>query len=163
MKIILPLFLVLLLSACSSKPREQFVFDNEQILTDEQEEELTTLLKEHEKKTDNEIVLVTTAGWGEHHDIFDYIDNFIEENRIGKNKNGNDIVILYSNQQHATVISTGSNIKHVLTDEVGKDIVERLMIPKFNEGNYFEGLYEGSKAVVDFIEEEKNIVSNSEE
>lgn len=55
-----------------------------------------------------------------------------------------------------TRISIGYGTEKILQDEIAKDILDSLMIPKFKQDPYFEGIYAGTKAVVDFLEKPEN-------
>ena len=150
--------LIFLILSCSSTSNRKmiFVYDNEQILTEEQEKEFDQLFREHEKKTTNEIVLVTTPDWGEQKNALFLSVNFSEKHGIGKKEKDNGVVIVFSNKQRETRISTGYGTENVLKDEIAKKFIDSLMIPKFKEGKHFEGLFAGSKAVVDFLEQSEN-------
>lgn len=138
-----------------------FVFDNEQILTKEQEAALTKLFQEHEKKTTNEIVLVTTPNWNEHKNALFFSVNFGDKHGVGKKEKDNGVVIVFSNEQRETRISTGFGTEKVLKDLVARKIIDSLMIPNFRENNYFDGLFAGSKAIVDFLEQPGNEIRTS--
>jgi uncharacterized membrane protein YgcG len=40
----------------------------------------------------------------------------------------------------------------VLTDSIAQNIIDSIMIPKFKEQKYFEGLWNGSLAITSFLE-----------
>lgn len=147
MKILFAACSLLFLLSCNSEST-QYVFDYEDVLTDEEESKIAALYEEHAATSATEIVLVTTPDWGEQEDIFAFAENFAEEHDKGEN----DIVFVFSQTQVEAIISTGSEIKHVFTDQKGLDIFEEHMIPAFEAENYFEGLYEGSKAIVKQVE-----------
>ncbi|MCH8317440.1 MAG: TPM domain-containing protein [Bacteroidetes bacterium] len=158
MKNTLPLLLLFLILGCSSTSTREivFVFDNEQILTEEQETIFTKLFQKHEKETTNEIVLVTTPDWGEAENALLFAVDFGNKLGIGKKEKDNGVVIVFSKQQRETRISTGYGTENVLKDEIAKRFIDSLMIPRFKEGKFFDGLYDGSKAIVDFLEQSGN-------
>ncbi len=151
---------VLIILSCSStiekKKIETFVFDNEKILTVEQTKQLDALYRGHEKRTTNEIVLVTTPDYGEFANNVDFAVNFGNTHGIGKTDYDNGIVIVFSKAKRQTWISTGYGTEVVLKDEIAKKIVDSLMIPKFKENLYFEGLRDGSQAIVNFLDKPEN-------
>lgn len=151
-------FLVII--SCSSttekKKIETFVFDNEKILTVEQSKQLDSLYREHEKRTTNEIVLVTTSEYGEYDNNVDYSVKFGDTHRIGKKDYDNGVVIVFSKAKRQTRISTGYGTEEVLKDEIAMKIIDSLMIPKFKENLYFEGLRDGSIAIVNFLDKPEN-------
>ena len=82
--IIASLLLCLAFAPKKDKHREQFVFDNENILTSEEEKQLDTLFRGHELRTTNEIVLVTTDSYDGQPDIYGYAATFGEVIEVGK-------------------------------------------------------------------------------
>ena len=151
-------FLVII--SCSSttekKKIETFVFDNEKILTIEQSKQLDSIYREHEKRTTNEIVLVTTSDYGEYDNNVDYSVKFGDTHGIGKKDYDNGVVIVFSKAKRQTRISTGYGTEEVLKDEIAMKIIDSLMIPKFKENLYFEGLRDGSIAIVNFLDKPEN-------
>ncbi len=97
MKRLLPLLLMILILCCSSTSKQDltFVFDNEQVLSDEQEKTFDRLFKEHEQKTTNEIVLVTTPNWGEEENALLFAVDFGNKLGIGKKEKDNGVVIVF--------------------------------------------------------------------
>lgn len=141
------LTLLVLMFSCNSEPRES-VFDYEEILTEDQEQKLTTLFSEHLERTSNDIALITTRDWEDQSGPKDFAEYFVSENR-----SGTDILIVFSKENSTSLISTSSEMRKILTDDKGKELSEIYMFPKFIEEKYFEGLYDGSEAIVKFLEE----------
>ena len=54
------------------------------------------------------------------------------------------------------MISTGYGTEKMLKDEIAKKIIDSLMIPNFKQAKTFEGLWEGSKAIITFLEKPEN-------
>jgi uncharacterized protein len=148
-----------ILNSCSSHKFNKlpsFVFDNEKILNESQIKELNDLYKNHEKKTSNEIVLVTTENYGEEKNILMFTVQFGNKLQIGKKDKNNGVVIGLSKKQREIRISTGYGTEKILKDEILQKIIDSLMIPRFKEGKYYEGIYSGSKEIVDFLEKPEN-------
>ena len=156
------LFLIsyLLTLSCSSttqkKKLETFVFDNEKILTIEQSKQLDSIFKEHEKRTTNEIIIVTTPDYGLFGNVVDFSVDFGKKHGIGKTGYDNGVVIVFSKAKKETRISTGYGIKEVLKDNIAQKIIDSLMIPKFKSDSFFEGLRNGSIAIVNLLEKPEN-------
>ena len=151
---------ILTLLNCSSKTEtkiiETFVFDNENILTTEESKQLDAMFRAHEKRTTNEIVLVTTPDYGEFSNNIDFSVDFGNKHGIGKSDYDNGVVIVFSKTKREVRISTGNGTEKVLTDEISKKIIDSIMIPKFKSNLHFEGLKEGSIAIVNFLENPEN-------
>ncbi len=155
------LFLSFILAiSCSSttekKKIETFVFDNEKILTVEQTKELDSIYRDHENQTTNEIILVTTPDYGKFDNNLDFSVDFGDKHGIGKAGYDNGVVIVFSKAKRETRISTGYGTEDVLKDELAKKIIDSLMIPKFKANLYFEGLRDGSIAIVNFLDKPEN-------
>lgn len=142
--------------SCSSKQEKIWVLDNEQDLTPAQVGRFDSLYKAHEKKTGNEIALVTTHDYFPDTDIISYSTTLFNKYGFGKKKENNGVVIVYSNTQHEVRIATGSGTEKVLKDHIAKGIIDNIIIPSFKDGRIFDGLWNGSKAVVDFLERTEN-------
>lgn len=159
MKYWLPKILLLcMLMGCASAqlPVTSYIFDYEEVLTADQELELNELVRNHERTTSNEIAIVTTPDWGEHENAVLYSVDFGDRIGVGKQEKNNGVVIVFSKNMRETRISTGLGTEHVLTDEIAQVIVDSVMVPKFKQGEYYEGIYAGTKAVVEFLEKPGN-------
>lgn len=139
-----------------------FVYDQENDLTEAQERRFDSLFHAHEKRTSNEIVLVTTANYGDEENMLMYSVNFGDKHGVGKKELKNGVVIVFSKAQRETRISTGYGTERVLKDEIAKKIIDSLMLPQFKQDNYFEGLWAGSLAVVNFLDKPENKITRQE-
>lgn len=156
MKEIYIILLLILTLSCTSNQKHILVLDNEHDLTEVQIDKLDSLFKSHEKKTSNEIALVTTNDYGTDTSILFFAVNFGRKYGIGKKGKDNGVVIAFSSSKRAAMISTGYGIEKILKDEIAKKIIDSLMVPLFKEGKIFDGIWKGSKAIVDFLEKPEN-------
>ena len=148
MKLFYSVLASLLIVSCNPSTQREYVHDNEEVLTEEQENKIARLFEDHYEKTSEEIALVTTPNWDGYGNAHSFASNFVDEKRTGK-----DILTVFSNAKGATLISTFGEMTSIVTDEEGKEIVLNFMFPEFNEGRYFEGLYNGSQAVINHLED----------
>ena len=114
------------------------------------------MYKAHEKITTNEIALVTTPDYGTDSTLERFVLNFGNKYGIGKKEKNNGVLIVFSNAMRQTRISTGYGTEKVLTNEIAKKIIDSVMIPYFKQAKTFEGLWEGSKAIITFLEKPEN-------
>jgi uncharacterized protein len=156
MKRIYIILLVFLTISCTSNKKHIWILDNEHDLTQVQIDQLDSLFRSHERKTTNEIALVTTPDYGTETSILFFAVNFGRKYGVGKKGKDNGVVIAFSSSKRETMISTGYGTEKVLKDEIAKKIIDSLMIPLFKQGKTFDGLWEGSKAVVNFLERPEN-------
>ena len=145
-----------IISCISSTVDRNFVFDNEDLLNEEQEIVLQQMIIDHESITTNEIAVVTTPDWEEESNSLFFSVSFGDKHEIGKKGKNNGIVIVVCKQQREVRISTGYGMEDVLKDEIAKRIIDSLMIPRFKEEKYFEGIKNGAQEIIDFLEQPGN-------
>ena len=161
---IVSIFLIFVSCSHPNKEKEitTYVFDKEHILTESQIKQFDSLFSDHEKRTGNEIALVTTPDFKEDGSILNYAVNFGQKHGVGRKNTDNGVVIAFCNSKRKTCIATGYGTETVLKDEIANRIIDSLMLPQFKDGNLFEGLWAGSKAVTDFLEKPENkIIKNA--
>ena len=153
-------FLSFLLLACDSKINIVWIFDDANVLTQEQISKFDSLYKSHEKETTNEIALVTTSNYYPDTSLLMFAVNFGRSHGIGKKGKDNGVVIVFNGTRQETMISTGYGTEKILRDEIVKKIIDSLMLPNFKKGKTFEGLWEGSLAIVKFLEKPENKIES---
>ena len=149
------IFWVFLIS-CSAKKNIPRVYDYEGDLTKEQILKFDSLFQDHERKTTNEIVLVTTPDYGDDSNIVSYAINFSNQHGIGKKSINNGVTLVFCRSKHETSIATGYGTEKILKDEIAKRIIDSIMIPEFKKASYYKGLWNGSKAIIEFLERPEN-------
>lgn len=122
--------------------------DFEEILLPEQEDSLNSLIGQLEKETGVQVAVVTLkSSWVSR----EYLDTLVLaiHNKWGvgvKGKN-NGIVIGFSAGLRRIRISNGEGIVPYLSDQVTKAIIDAVILPRFREGAYFQGLLDGLNAI----------------
>ncbi|MGB5942348.1 MAG: TPM domain-containing protein, partial [Leeuwenhoekiella sp.] len=58
------------------------------------------------------------------------------------------LILLFSISQRAIRISTGENVKNVLPEEMCRNIINRIILPKFQEQDYFGGIKQGLEVLI---------------
>ena len=135
---------------------ESWVFDIEQVLTEEQETILDSIISQFEEETTNVIVIVTTADIGDHEKMVFYAVEFGERYGVGKTEKDNGLIIAFSASLRETFIATGLGTEKILTDPICKGIVEQEMVPEFKNGNYFKGIQNGLNECIRIWKEKEN-------
>lgn len=153
-------WLLLFAFNCSHKEHDEvfFVHDHEGILEVHERDDLDRSHRAHERTTGNHVVLVT------HPTIHgraakDFAVTFGDSLGIGVDQLDNGVVIAFSKPRREVFIATGYGTERVLHDSICKRIVDRVMLPHFKEERYFDGLWAGSSAVVDFLERPENVIT----
>ena len=122
---------------------KHWVFDYENILTENQEHVLDSIIDNYEKETTNEIVIVTIDSLGDFKNMSDYAVNFGNKFGVGKKDKNNGLIILISSKMKKAWLSTGYGTEKILKDEICKQIVDSSMIPYFKQKDYYGGLKSG--------------------
>lgn len=152
-------FLAVCLSSFTCKEKNEhgsYIYDFEKILSKEQWIKLDSLYASHEEKTTNQIALITTSDFSPDSSIESYSLSMGRKLGIGQKEKDNGVLIVFSNQQRQTRIATGYGTELILTDEIAKNIIDNQMLPNFKQDKYFEGIWAGSLAIVQFLEKPGN-------
>lgn len=150
---------LLLLSGCSNPIKGQnpnWVFDQEDVLSETEEAALNEIITQFEKETSNEIAIVTTADIGDHEKMVFYAVDFGERYGVGKKEKDNGLIIAFSASLRETFIATGLGTEKILTDPICKGIVDQEMVPEFKNGNYFKGIQNGLNECIRIWKEKEN-------
>jgi uncharacterized protein len=159
LKTILILLVVCVISCSRSNNNPKpltYVYDNEHILTSNQIKSLDSLFRSHERTTTNEIVLVTTPDFGKFESNLLFAVDFGNRIIVGKKDYNNGVIISVSKSKRSIFIATGKGTEKKLQDQIVKEFIDNLMIPKFKDGLYYEGLWNGSIAIIHFLEKPEN-------
>jgi uncharacterized protein len=134
------------------------VNDNAQILSDSTRKSLTDLLKEHENRTTNQIVILTLHSLqGE--SIEDYANKVFNEWKIGQKGKDNGILIVVVPDERQMRIEVGYGLEGTMTDLSAGRIIQDIMAPRFREGDYNNGIIDGTGAVIAILEGQELPVS----
>lgn len=146
--ILLPLFTLAYTSP--GKP-SGFVNDFAQIISPEVEIELNRDLDSFEKSTGAEISVVTIPTYGRDETIETYAVKLFEEWGIGKEKEDNGLLLLVSRDDREVRIEVGYGLEPVITDIQSGRIIQDILAPAFQAGNYDEGISRAVNALMQSI------------
>ncbi len=127
----------------SSAAKEQYVTDAANLLSREQMEEISALLEEHNQKGLGRIYLCIIEGLPEGKTIEEYSYEKINEKPRRADEKRDKILIAVAMQNRTLRIETSQDVWPVLTDEYCKKITSEVMIPKFKQGEYYQGIKDG--------------------
>ncbi len=122
------------------------VTDLSGILSFEEKNILTEKLKAHEEQTTNQIailILPTT----EPEAIEQYSMRVVEAWKLGEKGKDNGVLLLFAMRDRKVRIEVGYGLEAMLPDAVCSRIIREVIVPKFKEKKYFEGIEQG----LDFI------------
>lgn len=127
-----------------------FVTDNDSVLSELDEQILNKICSNYEEKTTNEICIVSIEGDVKpYQTLKEYTIDLANYWGIGKKEKNNGVVIAFSTQMKEIRISVGYWLVDELTDQDCKWIINRVILPEFKKGNYFEGLKAGLNKIFD--------------
>jgi uncharacterized protein len=126
--------------------------DNEQIFSTPQIAELDSIIQKFEKETPNQIAIVTIDSSIATKEKFDSLIFTIDSLRDDNNSRGfpYETVIVISKSLKKVRISNCHLSTKLPADET-KKIIDKFMLPKFDQGNYFDGTKNGLMALVQKI------------
>ena len=124
-----------------------YIYDYENILTDGEEKRLSEIIINFKEQTKKEILVVTTFSIGKFPDIHTYAKN-LGNVYTGEAEEKNIVIIAISKSLKKLAIATSDNARNYLTDEICKNIIEQVIIPKLKKGDYFIGIKEGVNSLI---------------
>ena len=138
-----------------------FVNDFAGMLTVEQRQLLETKISGFEKDTGNELSVVTVPNLGK-----DTIENFAEKLfqdwGIGKDKKDNGVLLLIARDDRRFRIEVGYGLEGALTDAQSFWIIQNVLKPSFQKGDYYGGISSGIDAIISITKGEFKPDSNSD-
>lgn len=133
-----------------------YVSDFEKLLTPSQVQYLDSIIGAHEKQTTNQVAVVTldldTTRIKTADDLTQFSTQLFNRWEVGQKDKNNGIGILIAENLRQIRINVGSGLESKLTNEEAKDIIQRLITPRFKEQDYFSGISNGLQAVFKEIE-----------
>lgn len=147
-------FLSLILKAQTfpEKPN-RLVNDYTQTLSSAQVDQLEQKLVAFNDSTTTQVAVVLIKSL-DGYDVADYGVRLAEKWGIGGAKNNNGVLLLVSLGDRKVTIQTGYGVEGALPDAITKRIIEREIKPNFKAGNYFEGLNQGTNAIISYTKGE---------
>lgn len=138
-----------------------FVNDFAGMLTAEQRQSLEIKINSFEKDTSNELSVVIVSNLGG-----DTIENFavklFEDWKIGKNKKDNGILLLIARDDRQMRIEVGYGLEGTLTDAQSFWLIQSVLKPAFQKGDYFGGINSGVDGIISITKGEFNPDTNSD-
>ncbi|SRX54578.1 YgcG family protein [Aequorivita sp. CIP111184] len=124
------------------------VIDSSQIFSISENYELANKLVKYGEKTTRQIAVVTVDSISPYDDIQKYGSDLGNYWGVGQKDIDNGLIIVFSKPLRKVAISTGYGTEKVLTDSICKQIIDSVMIPKFKEDKYYEGIDLGVDALI---------------
>ncbi|MBT8278761.1 MAG: TPM domain-containing protein [Bacteroidia bacterium] len=122
------------------------VYDDIKLLSAIQKQELSEKLIRYADTTSTQIVVAIISSTNDD-DITLVGAQWGHEWGIGQADEDNGILILLAKDDREIDINTGYGMEYRLTDILAERIINRIMIPEFKNGNFYEGLDKGTDAI----------------
>jgi uncharacterized protein len=85
---------------------------------------------------------------------FDYSMRVVDAWNLGRKDIDDGVLLLVAKSDRKLEIRTGRGVQGVLTDAASKRIIAEIIAPKFREGNFAEGIYQGVDKIASVIDGE---------
>lgn len=157
------LFLSPIVHAYTSPGKPQgFVSDYANIISVADEQYISSQLSELQSSTTVQVAVVTIKNLG-NDTIEGYANSLMKDWGIGQKDNNNGLLILVSLENREVRIEVGYGLEGTITDLQAGNIVNKVMIPSFREGDYSGGIRDAVDVVVGIINktDDASIYSNN--
>nr|WP_300006123.1 TPM domain-containing protein [Tissierella sp.] len=136
---------------------EFYVYDEVGIISSEVENYIIGVNKEMYEKIGGQVVVAVVDSLQDL-DINTYATSLFEKWKIGGQKDDNGLLMLIVPSEGQIWIETGYGLEGALPAGIEKRIIERDIIPSFKEDNYNQGITLGFNSIIEYIEEDYDIV-----
>jgi uncharacterized protein len=123
------------------------VTDGARILTPAQEARLSAKLERLERLTKHQMVIVTVPSLGGR-DVADFTTDLGNSWGIGREGYDDGVVLLVAPKERKVRIAVGYGLEKRLTDALCSQIINRLILPRFRQGDLPGGIEAGTGALV---------------
>ncbi|MCU0322191.1 MAG: TPM domain-containing protein [Chitinophagaceae bacterium] len=129
------------------------VNDFEHLFSNTEITHLDSIIRQHQEKTTNQICIVTVdSSYTNKTDFNTFILQLHNTWGVGEKVKNNGVVIGISRQLRTIRINNGYGIEAIFTNENANDIIQKIMIPAFKKGDFFEGTAAGLQLVIHYLE-----------
>jgi uncharacterized protein len=133
------------------KPKkETSVYDMANMMTGSEAKRLEQKLINYSDTTSTQIVVITINSL-DGNEIALYATELAHKWGVGQKGKDNGVVVLVSKEDRRMTIRTGYGVEHLLTDALSRRIIENIMTPAFKQGKYYQGLDEGTSAIIQIL------------
>lgn len=127
------------------------VIDLANMIDSETEAKLAAFLKQHEEETTDQIVVLTVPDLnGEI--LEEYSLKVAETWQLGQKGKDNGVLFLISKNDRLLRIEVGYGLEGVLTDAHSSRIIRNVVVPRFKEGEFSQGIKNGVLAILDRLQ-----------
>jgi len=139
------------------RTKENRIFDKADLLTKNQEDSTFILIKDLEKNTGSQIAVITIDTLNGV-DINEYSNREFEKLNLGRDLQKDGILLTVALKDKSVRIEVGYGLEKVIKDEIAARIIQNVLLPKFREAEYGQGIYNGVDTIKLLIEKNKDLV-----
>lgn len=129
---------------------EKRITDNAGVLTSTEINYLTEKLDKYKSAAVADLIIVTIPTLNSE-EIREYGIRLLEKIKAGSEEKNNGVLLLIAIQDKKISIEVGYGLEGELTDAQSSFIIRNIITPKFKVGNYFQGVDEGTTAILNTI------------
>jgi uncharacterized protein len=154
-------FLILaLVSICEGQKlnaKKNYVFDNSKLLTATQIDSLNTAISELERTIGSQLMILTiNTLHGQK--IEEYSLKIANDWGIGRKEYDDGILITVVSSDKQMRIEVGYGLEKIIKDETAARIIREKIVPRFEKGRFFNGLYDAVKEIKFLIKRNKDMI-----
>jgi uncharacterized protein len=123
------------------------VVDNADMIDAATEQQLTQMLAAHEQNSTNQVVVVTVNDL-QGTTIEDFGYQLGRTWGIGQKNADNGALLLVAKDERKVRIEVGYGLEGVLTDAISANIIHAVILPKFKQAQFNDGIKEGAQAIL---------------
>ena len=135
-------------------PLQARVTDLTGTLTDQQKAYLESMLADFEKQKGSQVVVLIVPTT-QPETIEEYGIRVADEWKIGREGVDDGVILLVAKDDRRVRIEVGYGLEGAIPDAYAKRIIENIIIPKFRQGRFYEGISDGLGAIMSLIEGEE--------
>ncbi|NMM47615.1 TPM domain-containing protein [Marinigracilibium pacificum] len=156
---IILLFLIIISCNSNSDSENKLyrVNDYANILSETEENDLSQLVRSLEDSIGSQIIILTTNSL-EGKTIERYSLEFANNWGIGRKDYDDGILITIAPSDRQVRIEVGYGLELIIGDEIAKSIIDNTMLPEFRNGDFYKGISEGTKEIINLIYDHPELV-----
>lgn len=133
---------------------ENQVTDLALLLSESEEASLTKRLEEFEQRKGSQIAILTIFSTAPE-TIEEYSIRVADQWKVGRNDIDDGVLLIVAKDDRKLRIEVGYGLEGAITDIYAKRIITDIIVPQFRSGDYYQGIIEGTDALITLIDGEE--------
>ena len=136
--------------------KDVFVYDQDNVITDETEKDLNSMLVDLEEKTEIEFVVISVTSLNGY-SIEEYSNEVFNKLGIGKKNDDNGLLLIFSRSDSKVRIEVGRGLEGILNDSKCGRILDDYFVPYRDNDKYTKATKLTTEALLNVLSDEYNI------